>query len=61
MVFNGGLEDVEPLHSSKDVVESRVPSGFIRLFRTSRDYNLYTEPQQHAGNKKKYWPRGRLY
>jgi choline dehydrogenase len=51
---------IEAGGSSKDVVESRVPSGFIRLFRTSRDYNLYTEPQQHAGNKKKYWPRAKL-
>ncbi|KAG0702933.1 hypothetical protein DFH29DRAFT_467568 [Suillus ampliporus] len=51
---------IEAGGSSKDVVESRIPSGFLQLFRTPRDYNLYTEPQQHAGNKKKYWPRAKL-
>lgn len=51
---------IEAGGSSKDVVESRIPSGFLQLFHTKRDYNLYTEPQQHAGNKKKYWPRAKL-
>ncbi|KAG2067902.1 alcohol oxidase [Suillus decipiens] len=51
---------IEAGGSSKNVVESKIPSGFLRLFRTRRDYNLYTEPQRHAGNKKKYWPRAKL-
>ncbi|KAG2127230.1 hypothetical protein DEU56DRAFT_820837, partial [Suillus clintonianus] len=49
---------IEAGGSSKNVMESRIPSGFVQLFRTPRDYHLYTEPQRHAGNKKKYWPRG---
>ncbi|KAG2122357.1 hypothetical protein DEU56DRAFT_832517 [Suillus clintonianus] len=51
---------IEAGGSSKDVVESKIPSGFLQLFRTPLDYHLYTEPQQHAGNKKKYWPRAKL-
>ncbi|KAG1727650.1 uncharacterized protein EDB91DRAFT_1253777 [Suillus paluster] len=51
---------IEAGGSSMDVVESRIPSAFLQLFRTRLDYNLYTEPQQHAGNKKKYWPRAKL-
>ncbi|KAG1763659.1 hypothetical protein EV702DRAFT_1157200 [Suillus placidus] len=51
---------IEAGGSSKDVTESRIPSAFLQLFRTRRDYNLYTEPQKHAGNKKKYWPRAKL-
>ncbi|KAG1738217.1 hypothetical protein EDB19DRAFT_1895689 [Suillus lakei] len=51
---------IEAGGSSKDVTESKIPSGFLQLFRTRRDYHLYTEPQQHAGNKKKYWPRAKL-
>lgn len=51
---------IEAGGSSKDVAESKIPSGFLQLFHSQRDYNLYTEPQQHAGNKKKYWPRAKL-
>lgn len=51
---------IEAGGSSKNVVESKIPSAFLGLFRTRRDYNLCTEPQQHAGNKKKYWPRAKL-
>ncbi|KAG0700616.1 hypothetical protein DFH29DRAFT_990370 [Suillus ampliporus] len=52
--------DAEVLHSSQNVVYSRTPAAFSKLFHTRWDYNLYTEPQQHAGNKKKYWPRAKL-
>ncbi|KAG0706706.1 hypothetical protein DFH29DRAFT_995574 [Suillus ampliporus] len=51
---------IEAGGSSKNVVHSKIPAMFTRLFRSQLDYNLYTEPQQHAGNKKKYWPRGKL-
>ncbi|KAG0702841.1 hypothetical protein DFH29DRAFT_982223 [Suillus ampliporus] len=49
---------IEAGGSSKNVVHSKMPAAFTKLFRSQWDYNLYTEPQQHAGNKKKYWPRG---
>ncbi|KAH7926373.1 alcohol oxidase [Leucogyrophana mollusca] len=51
---------IEAGGSGKAIFESRVPSGFGQIFRTGYDYNFYTEPQAHAGNKKKYWPRARL-
>ncbi|KAF9223717.1 alcohol oxidase [Gyrodon lividus] len=51
---------IEAGGSGRALVESKVPSAFSRLFRGGHDYNLYTEPQQHAGSKKKYWPRGRM-
>ncbi|KIJ13402.1 GMC oxidoreductase [Paxillus involutus ATCC 200175] len=51
---------IEAGGSGKALLESRVPSAFSHLFGSDHDYNLYTEPQQHAGSKKKYWPRGRM-
>ncbi|OJA10878.1 hypothetical protein AZE42_11150 [Rhizopogon vesiculosus] len=51
---------IEAGGSSKNVAESKIPSAFLKLFRTPLDYEFYTEPQQHAGNKKKYWPRAKL-
>ncbi|EGO24432.1 hypothetical protein SERLADRAFT_449204 [Serpula lacrymans var. lacrymans S7.9] len=51
---------IEAGGSGKALVESRTPSGYGRLLRSGVDYNLYTEPQVHAGNKKKFWPRARL-
>ncbi|KAG1739173.1 uncharacterized protein EDB91DRAFT_1248930 [Suillus paluster] len=51
---------IEAGGSSKNVTPSKIPVAFARLFRTQWDYHFYTEPQQHAGNKKKYWPRGKL-
>ncbi|KAG2076498.1 alcohol oxidase [Suillus decipiens] len=49
---------IEAGGSSKDVMPSKTPAAFTRLMRSQWDYNLYTEPQQHARNKKKFWPRG---
>ncbi|KAF9243453.1 hypothetical protein BU15DRAFT_86415 [Melanogaster broomeanus] len=49
---------IEAGGSGRALVQSRVPVAFTELFRGGHDYHLYTEPQQHAGNKKKYWPRG---
>ncbi|KAI5983393.1 hypothetical protein EDD15DRAFT_2488767 [Pisolithus albus] len=51
---------VEAGSSGKALVESRTPSAFQRLARTTHDYNLSTFPQPHAGNQKVYWPRARL-
>ncbi|KIK16085.1 GMC oxidoreductase [Pisolithus microcarpus 441] len=48
---------VEAGSSGKALVESRTPSAFQRLARTTHDYNLSTLPQPHAGNQKVYWPR----
>ncbi|MCU0392564.1 MAG: choline dehydrogenase [Thermoflexibacter sp.] len=37
-----------------------VPAAFYKLFRTKFDWNFYTEPQQHLGQKKLYQPRGKV-
>ncbi|KAF8656251.1 hypothetical protein AX16_002687 [Volvariella volvacea WC 439] len=39
---------------------TRIPVSYGRLFRTQHDYNLYTEPQEHANGRVKYWPRGKM-
>ena len=57
-VFSG---DIDVCYSSKNVIFSRLPAAFSQLFHTRWDYDLFTESQLHAGNKTKYWPRGRSY
>ena len=53
------LSDPSPMSpSGKALFESRTPAGFAELFRGPHDYSFYTAPQQHAANKKKFWPRG---
>ncbi|EIW83858.1 alcohol oxidase [Coniophora puteana RWD-64-598 SS2] len=51
---------IEDGGSGKTVLESRVPSGYSKLFRSKYDYHFYTEPQPHAGNRKTFWPRARM-
>ncbi|KAG2154013.1 hypothetical protein DEU56DRAFT_868537 [Suillus clintonianus] len=51
---------IEAGGSSKDIIPSKTPAAFSKLMRSPWDYNLYTAPQQHAGNKKKYWPRAKF-
>jgi choline dehydrogenase len=51
---------IEAGGSSKNVPLSKTPAAFAKLMRSQWDYHLYTEPQRHAGNKKKFWPRAKL-
>ncbi|KAF8556234.1 alcohol oxidase [Imleria badia] len=51
---------IEAGQSGRTLFESRAPAGFAELFRGPHDYSFYTVPQQHAANKKKFWPRARL-
>lgn len=44
--------------SGKSLLYSVVPSAFSLLFPSKHAYQLYTEPQEFAQNKKKFWPRG---
>ncbi|KZT29819.1 GMC oxidoreductase [Neolentinus lepideus HHB14362 ss-1] len=39
---------------------SRIPVGESKLFHSKHDYDLYTVPQSKAGEKTKYWPRGKI-
>jgi choline dehydrogenase len=37
-----------------------VPAAFSRLFKTSVDWQLHTEPQGHLRQRRLYWPRGKV-
>ncbi|KZT67977.1 GMC oxidoreductase [Daedalea quercina L-15889] len=39
---------------------SCVPGLYYKFFHTGFDWDLSTEPQDHAASKRKYWPRGRM-
>ncbi|KAF8641732.1 hypothetical protein AX16_009842 [Volvariella volvacea WC 439] len=46
--------------SGRSLLYTRIPIAYSRLFHTKHDYNLYTEPQEHANGKVKFWPRGKM-
>ena len=39
--------------------EIHIPAGFPELFKSEVDWEYYTEPQEHAADRKLYWPRGK--
>ncbi len=43
-----------------DAAEIRVPAGYARLFGSRYDWNYVTLPQERAGGRAVYWPRGRV-
>jgi len=43
-----------------DVQEIQVPAAYVRLFRSRYDWNYVTLPQERAGGRPVYWPRGRV-
>jgi choline dehydrogenase len=45
---------------SPDAEEIRIPAAYIRLFRSRYDWNYVTLPQERAGGRAVYWPRGRV-
>ncbi|KAG8213261.1 hypothetical protein J3R82DRAFT_11733 [Butyriboletus roseoflavus] len=51
---------IEAGQSGNALAESRTPAAFAQLYHGPHEYNLWTEPQQHAANKKRFWPRARL-
>jgi choline dehydrogenase len=40
--------------------EIHIPAAFSKLFRTAYDWAYYTEEEPHMGNRKMYWPRGKV-
>ena len=36
-----------------------IPAAFFQLFKTSVDWQYYTEEEPHLGGRQLYWPRGR--
>ncbi len=51
------IEAGPPAHQSLKV---RAPAMYQQLWRSKLDWNLYTEPQQHADGRRMYWPRGKV-
>ncbi len=43
-----------------DAQEISVPAAYTRLFRSRYDWNYVTLPQERAGGRALYWPRGRV-
>jgi choline dehydrogenase len=43
-----------------DASEIRIPAAINQLFQTTYDWNYETIPQQRAGDRAIYWPRGRV-
>ena len=37
-----------------------IPAAFSKLFRTERDWDYLTEPQQELDGRQIYWPRGKM-
>ena len=42
------------------IEEVRVPAAYGRLFRSQYDWNYVTLPQERAGARPVYWPRGKV-
>jgi choline dehydrogenase len=40
--------------------EVSIPAAFGKLFKTDVDWAYETEPQKHLGNRRLFWPRGRM-
>jgi choline dehydrogenase len=40
--------------------EIHIPAAFAKLFKTPYDWAYETEPQPHLGNRRLFWPRGRM-
>jgi choline dehydrogenase len=37
-----------------------IPAATVKLFKTDRDWNYATEPQEQAAGRALYWPRGKM-
>ncbi|KAL5492912.1 hypothetical protein ACEPAI_4360 [Sanghuangporus weigelae] len=46
--------------SGRKQLWTRVPTAYSRLFHTEWDYDLWTEKQPNAANRKSFWPRGKM-
>ena len=38
----------------------RAPGLYFALWRSKYDWAFYTEPQRHVGDRRMYWPRGKV-
>ena len=52
LLLEAGARDSDP--------RVRVPAAFPKLYKTELDWDLETIPQPKAGNRRMYWPRGKV-
>ena len=52
LLLEAGVPDETP--------EIHIPAAFPKLFRSPLDWNYETEPQEHLGGRRLYWPRGKM-
>ncbi len=43
-----------------DMPEIQIPLAFPQLFKSPLDWAYITEPEPHLGDRKLYWPRGKM-
>ncbi|KAJ6507876.1 hypothetical protein C8R47DRAFT_1236603 [Mycena vitilis] len=46
--------------SGSALIETRVPSAFVELWKTKHVYNFRTEPQVHAKSQQRFFPRAKM-
>ena len=46
--------------SGQSLVFTRIPSAFSKLFHSRHVFNFFTQPQENAKGKPKYWPRAKM-
>lgn len=46
--------------TTDNILEVKLPAAFAKLFKSSVDWNYYTEEQKNMKNRKLLWPRGKL-
>jgi len=51
---------IEAGKSNAGILFSQIPLAFPKLFKGPHDWNLETVPQPALGNRKMYWPRGKV-
>ncbi|KAI8911405.1 hypothetical protein DFJ77DRAFT_97381 [Powellomyces hirtus] len=45
---------------TNNILEAQAPLTFNKLFKTDKDWNYETTPQQNVAGRELYWPRGKL-
>jgi len=52
LLLEAGPRDTDP--------RVRMPAAFPKLFKSEMDWDIETEPQRHANDRRMYWPRGKV-
>jgi choline dehydrogenase len=51
---------IEAGKDHQDIIETKIPVTFSKLFHGEHDWNYYTTPQIAVNDRELYWPRGRM-